>query len=612
MCPLTLQMCKQLMSIFSFTRFFALIVTLCSLISGCSTAVERLNKLQEQNRKTIRHEVNALLSEPGDINRISPKKALTPLLAASFFDPERIPDMIAQGADVNYRTPFDEAALHILMYREAVYKGIFWAGAGYGPYDDTYELAATEALLQAGANPNIKGLGGATPAHFAANPQYYKGDDEHWLDMQVERIALIVRYGADLSIGNAEGLTPYESSIPANSWARENQTPSQEAFSQFLFLAEKHGIEQAYAAHIKRKTSLAKEAKEKARAEAERKHREEIAWKRKQAQKQAISSYIASHPDLNNALAEVVQIGREKKAVDSVLRENAFGKRCETGSNNTYFQSKTCISGWKTLKASAESHYSSLDSAYRKQRDWFSNLFGKSGGIVKELVDDRIGKASADDAVKQQYAPALRQLSSITAAEARAERAEMRRQEQQRMADFMNNIQNSFERTNQMLDRNMAQTQQVIHQAYASQRANESGYQSSSRYGMPELSDKLKDIDRRFDASATSESNIHAPENNKQKSGHRVCAGPFTMPAIDMVVTTQEYNGGRASQKFKCPENTIPVQEGAHSAQFTNWLLPNRTEEPAGKGNIRITRKAFRYECLCANDKKTGSSSTQQ
>ena len=567
----------------------------------------------------MRHEINALLSEPGDINRQSPEKALTPLMAAAFFDPERIPGMIAQGADVNYRTPFDETALHILMFREATYKGIFWASAGYGPYEDTHELAAIEALLQAGANPNIGGPGGSTPAHFAANPKYYKGDDEYWLDMQVERIALLVRYGADLSIINSKGFTPYEISVPAHAWEQEDQSPSQAAFSQFLLLAEKRGLEQAYTAHIERKTSLAKQAKERARAEAERKHREEIARKKMRAKEEAVASYIASHPNLNNALSEVVQIGKEKRAVESVLRQNAFGERCETGSNNTYYQSKTCMTSWEALKASAESHYSSLDSAYRKQRNWFANLFGESGHIVKALVDDRVVNAPADEAVMQQYAPALRQLSNITQAEARAERAEQRRKEQQMMADFMSTIQNSFDRTNQMLDRNMAQTQQVIQQAYASQRENATAHQSSSHQGIPELEDKLNSIDRTFDAPTSSRSGSLASENNKPdillnkpESSHRVCAGPFTMLAIDMVVTTQEYNGGRASQKFECPEGTIPVQEGAHSNQFTNWLLPSRTEEPAGKGKIRVTRKSFRYECLCANKKKTGSGATQQ
>lgn len=217
----------------------------------------------------------------------------------------------------------------------------------------------------------------------------------------------------------------------------------------------------------------------------------------------------------------MVKIGAERKAVDSFLRGNMFGGLCETGNNNTYYQSKTCLSEWEVVSGQASNHYSSLDSAYKKQRDWFAGLFGQNASIAAAVVDDRVARAPSDKNVKQQYAPIEQQLIRITKSEARAERAESRRREQQQMADFMNHIQSTFERTNRMLDRNMAQTQQVIHQAYASPRVRDvstgSGYQVRNAPAMRGLSRELEEIDRSFDASAS--------ERPGEKDSRKVAAG---------------------------------------------------------------------------------------
>ena len=175
-------------------------------------------------------------------------------------------------------------------------------------------------------------------------------------------------------------------------------------------------------------------------------------------------------------------------------------------SNNAFYQSKTCLSEWEVVRRQARSHKSSLDAAYKKQRDWFAGLFGQNAGVAAAVVDDRVASTPSDKNVKQQYAPIEQQLIRITESEARAERAESRRREQQQMADFMNHIQTTFDRTNRMLDRNMAQTHRVVNQAYASQRVRDvnssSGYRERSAPAMRDLNKKLEEIDHSFEVSA--------------------------------------------------------------------------------------------------------------
>ena len=357
------------------------------------------------------------------------------------------------------------------------------------------------------------------------------------------------------------------------------------------------------------------------REAAERKRQQEMAQKRRNTKKQAVSSYIASRPDLSQALGQVVQIGSEKKAVDSFIRKNGFGRLCETGSNNTFYQSKSCLSEWEVVRRQASSHYSSLDSTYKKQRDWFAGLFGQNASVAAAVVDDRAARTPSDKTVKQQYAPIEQQLIRITESEARSERAESRRREQQQMADFMNHIQTTFERTNRMLDRNMAQTHRVVNQAYASQRVRDvsssSGYRVRSAPAMRDLNKELEEIDRSFDVSASSGSGgmksggvATAGAGSSGKSAYRVCGGPTTVPAMNQVFDVRGLNSGKASPDYQCPAGGKPVVAGAYNLETGNitWLNrpPTYKQEPVrgenGRPNgARVSWDAYRYVCLCSN-----------
>lgn len=358
------------------------------------------------------------------------------------------------------------------------------------------------------------------------------------------------------------------------------------------------------------------ENERKAREAAEKKRLAEINERKYREKISVIQAYINQDAALRSALSDIVQIGSEKKTVEWIVLQNRFGaEECETRVGGEYFKSNACESSWKALMGGVKNHYSSLNTTYRKQRDRFSNLFGNNASLVESLVDERVADAPSADAIKQQYAPAFRQLRRITKAEANAERSARQRQEQQMMADFMNNIQNTLEKTNRMLDRNMAQTQRVVNQAYASQRSSVN-YAGSSHQGrsnapaMQNLDKKLAEIDRSF-STHNGAKNLPNIGSDPVKASHRVCGGPFTVPAMNKVFDIKALNSGKASPPIECSAGGAPIMAGRYkpNAQFINWLMepPNykreaiRNENGRPSGRFRVSWDAFSYECLCSN-----------
>lgn len=106
-----------------------------------------------------------------------------------------------------------------------------------------------------------------------------------------------------------------------------------------------------------------------------------------------------------------------------------------------------------------------------------------------------------------------------------------------------------------------------------------------------------------------------------RKASHKVCGGPYTVPAMNGVFDTAELNRGKASPEFQCPEGGAPVMEGSYdlAAGRINWLVgpPNRKQEPVRNDNgrpigARVSWDAFRYECLCRTGPGTQAGGYQQ
>lgn len=583
-----------------------------------------------------------LLDNHADVNevRVVQKRenavfslSATPILAAIVLGPDRVPKLIEEGARVNFVDGTLFSPLGCATYLN-VCEETFRGTENSSDYRLGNVLALMNIILENGADPNESIV--VMPTHVMKPilcPDTVYGRELEFDDSSVKILRVLIEYGAefdsekiaecrkDLS-RSLEYLSRSGPYIKLKDWQKKL---SKELQKKLMFLNdfEEMGINKALSLWENPDQYFAVAMERKEREEAERKRQQEIAQEKLNAKKQAISFYIASRPDLNQALDEVVQIGSQRKAVDSLISNNGFGRLCETGSNNTFYQSKSCLSEWEVVRRQASSHYSSLDSTYKKQRDWFAGLFGQNASVAAAVVDDRVARTPSDKNVKQQYAPIEQQLIRITESEARAERAESRRREQQQIADFMNHIQSTFDRTNRMLDRNMAQTHRVVNQAYASQRVRDvstgSGYRVRSAPAMRDLNKELKEIDRSFEVSASSGSGgtkSGAGGGSSGKSAYRVCGGPTTVPAMNQVFDVRGLNSGKASPDYQCPAGGKPVMAGAYNLDTGNisWLSrpPTYKQEPVrgenGRPNgARVSWDAYRYECLCSSSSGSGT-----
>lgn len=347
----------------------------------------------------------------------------TPLMAAILLAPDRVPQLIEEGANTN---GFNGQVSPLWC---ATFPAICGGNFLMPTVPSRDDISLMKVLLDNGADPDSASLDGGVVVDFLCSSVSPAVNDD-----SINKLKLFSEYGTKATRSDL-----FKCDLEAK-YSRLSDKKK-----MLIEDISKHGMKEALELWSKPdeyfEIAIAREKEEEERRKAEaaeRKRQQEIAQKRFKAKKQAISSYIDSRPDLSQALNEVVQIGAEKKAVDSFLRGNMFGHLCETGSNNTFYQSKTCLSEWEVVRRQARSHKSSLDAAYKKQRDWFAGLFGQNAGVAAAVVDDRVASTPSDKNVKQQYAPIEQQLIRITESEARAERAESRRREQQQMADFMN------------------------------------------------------------------------------------------------------------------------------------------------------------------------------
>lgn len=557
----------------------------------------------------------------------------TPILAAITLNPDALVDLIKGGADVNHVKGAKQTPLKCASNPQVCREFSFRLPKGDADIADrSYEMMTI--LLENGANPDDQKYSFDRTVKETIVCDVDPFNKSRYLtDSETKKLKLLYDYGAKFDLKAARrcwtainnDLKVYKRAIdstpndPYTVTVAEYEAVNAQAMLTFLEdyiekILGKEGfiklLPKYYEIHEELLTNFQREEQRGRRMAAKQiqlKRREKMA---------AIKAYIDGDAGLRSALSNIAQIGAERSTVEWIFLQNRFGAdECETRVDGAYFKSKACESSAKSLISQIKTHYSTLNSTYQKQRDWFTGLFGKNASFVEEIVDDRVANVGSIDEIKQQYAPAFKQLRRITDAEARAERSARKRQEQQMMVDFMSNIQSTFEKKNRMLDRNMGRTQQTINQAYASQRSTNnnagSGYQvRSNAPAMRNLDKKLEEIDRSF---STNSGTKDRPDiaSAPVKPSHRVCGGPFTVPAMNKVFDIKALNSGKASPPIECSAGGSPIMEGRYNpkAQYINWLMqpPNykkeaiRNENGRPSGRFRVSWDAFRYECLCSN-----------
>ncbi|MEQ9545519.1 MAG: hypothetical protein RIK85_05890 [Marinobacter sp.] len=598
----------------------ALMMSACVSVTSPEQVASNMRDLLDNH--TDVNEVRAVRTVKSILVRDSSPLNATPILAAIVLEPERIPKLIEEGANVNWvsGTPF--SPLGCATYLN-VCKGIFRVTKNSFEYRLDNTLAVMNVILANGADPNAS-IGGV-PNHLMEpilcdRVLYYAPPYLELDDSSVKKLRVLSEYGAEFDSEKIAKCRKWVSRRVEDLSRSGNYLILKEWQKRLMFVndAEEMGINKALSLweNPDQYFSVAMERKEREAAERqrlaeinERKYREKIS---------VIQAYINQDAALRSALSDIVQIGSEKKTVEWIVLQNRFGaEECETRVGGAYFKSNACESNWKVLMKRVKNHYSSLKTSYRKQRNWFAGLFGKNTSLVERFVDGRVANAPSVDAIKQHYTPAFQQLRRITDAEASAERSARKRQEQQMMADFMSNIQGTLERTNRMLDRSMARTQQTINQAYASQgtrNANTgSGYHTRSAPAMRDLDKKLEKIDRSFESSIPE----RQPSTSTAKTlgaaavdENKVCAGPFHRPEFVTITRGPKVPEG---PKLKCPAGTTPIAVGTANLDLpSKYLQGAMTSEPLGDGSRRYTLKAWDYECLCNKGSRQGSSAYQQ
>jgi hypothetical protein len=426
------------------------------LVAGCTPAHI---KRQEQVNQVYRNEVDALLSEPGDINRKSPKQALSPLMAAAFLLPERIPEMIAAGADVNYAPAGGSTALHILVIREYYYRAA-WADYGYGPYNDSHELAAIEALLKAGADPNAVNMYGSTPAHLVTNPSYNYPYGNSALVKGIERITLLVKYGADLSLRDNSDRTPYEhlptGNLLTSTWAD---------FKAFVNDVQEEGLETALFNYHHREEIQAQARREKEVAEAERQRKRQVAREIARQKRELITRSFNENPDLRAALTSLKESARPCFTLGDMYRK-ADDFNCIAMIEGSAYPSKSCEDYQRQLLSVIENQRDQICSPYRQQRKHIANLFAENSSIADSVIGKSLTDLSHTVDIERQYLSEIRRMKTIRDREIRSERAEEDRVYQQGIYNYMQSLQSSAganTAADQIIQKSVADTQRTLY-----------------------------------------------------------------------------------------------------------------------------------------------------
>ncbi|MDP4548712.1 hypothetical protein [Marinobacter sp. MDS2] len=524
--------------------------------------------------------------------------SLTPLSSAILFSPERVEELIKEGASVRgyVRTPFRAWAIEdgysTSPYTVLAVNRSHWLQKYWGiDADPSIDLELTEILINAGADVDDWGGYGITAFLSLVREGWDHENSKERNDSVIRSMkVLVLKYGAD----------PYHYT---KNWPFRDNAKSL----------------------IDRRVDIYGDRYLELRAEYEKllklrrldqdeivKYLEnELIIDRKVA---AIQKEINGNSTLKSAFQQVVSSGKDCKTIKDIMGPVTEYRCGAFISGSGSFFSESCEAIRTELVKQLNTESSRFCRVYKEQKNQLASVLGDNANAMKTLIEDEAIKAGKNNELYNIYSREFSYVRRVKEREIQAEKSAVAQDRRQMAADFRNNIKRSLERTNRMLDRSMSRTQKMIDRAYASQRASSSSYQTRPNAATIQgLNKKLKEIDRSFEPSnsgaAPSAANSGAPGSATGKQ-NKVCAGPFHRPKFVEVTKSVHVPEG---PKLKCPAGTTPISAGTANLDIpSKYLQGAMTPVALDDGYRRFTLEAWDYECLCGDGKSQGTGAYQQ
>ena len=512
-----------------------------ALVSGCQMM---LRPGPDAVALKFRETAMKILNDPKGINRKNVNRQntsmqVTPLAAAILFAPDRVGEMIEKGADVNrvvVHPPwtFWYGNNYRIDYTVLAIDRSYWLKMNWNiDADPDLDLVVTETLLGAGADVDGRpGAGNSTP--FGRAVLSWKRGEVELAKKKMRTLGL--KYDAPVNLQYSY----------VRRLAEENPYKYEQLWEYYKALYDTRN----------NTNNLSLDKKNEYFSNIL------ISESEMNEKKAAIDNEIRKDKELKSVFDSVVSVGKSCKTA-SRFSSKVYEFACENPINGQYFVSKGCESFKKPLYAQVNGDSKKICGIYRDQKNQFASSMRRNADVMKSLIEDKVEKSGLDEKLANIYSGEISHMRSIKEREVRGERVAMDRASRQRMNNLMNYMQNSFTSTtqaDQIVQRSVKNTQQQLYLRANNQKMNE------INANLKELDKKLDSIDRQVSEKASSSGNPGKSSANAGASPSiRVCAGPFTVPAMNQVFSIAEQNSGKTDVDYQCPAGSSPVLEGRYS-----------------------------------------------
>ena len=570
---------------------FSLVVM--AVISGCATTrtIILTPELVAERAKEFRSVSMKMLNEPGDVNRVNPDRHVTPLRAAIIFDPERVPELIAQGAKPHdgklMQTPGigSKDELRLALFRSE-YVNYMWNSSPQSkPFTDPYiDLDLADFLL---SNFNFSDCA-MFKAYYEAMNGWHPDNTPEENELALRRMELLdVKHGGFELIGNkgscrqSWAINYARKTLSRRGSDYDSWRPLYDETTRFWNMKKKRDKEgysqeewaQIYESMVNKDT--------------QRKN------KRKNDKKLALNKIHKNH-NTYRSYKNIINRGNDCKSLQSV-RNDILDFSCHdyiSGSGS--FTSESCILIKDKLGSIVSADKNNFCGLYSRQISQFSKNLDINPGIMKEIFEEAVRKSDINESLTQPYRNEIAEMRRIKEREKRGVKAGLDRDFHRSMNGLISHTERSFEAVNRQLSENNRRNNIISSGAFNHKEA--ASFKTDTR----KLSGQKNDIDGSTGGKG--------PSGSSSTGKNKVCAGPFHRAEVVKVSKWIP-----KTPTLKCPSNTTPIAKGTANIDVPSKFLQGAwTHEPLGDGTKRYTLKSWDYECLCNSGKSIGTNSYQQ